>query len=39
MATCKEKKSITQNEEGKSGRQDQGVNLFQYMNILLKKII
>jgi len=38
MATCEEKKGITQNEKGKSGRQDQGISSFQYMNIVLKEL-
>lgn len=38
MATSEEKKSIIQNENSKLGEQNQGTNLFQYINILLKEL-
>lgn len=37
MATPEEKKSIVQNESNKSREQNQGTNLFQYMDILVKE--
>jgi len=38
MATSEEKVNITQNENSKSRRQDQGMNLFQY-EYIIKRII